>query len=160
MNGYKYSKAAAEANKIIKELHIATPPVDPLEVADYLGVKVSEIEMPEKFEKVSGFMDFTTKEIVLNKDDSSKRKAFTIAHELGHLVLHGTKYIQNPSSYNVLFRLSELNENSDEEKEANTFAACLLAPKEMLKTYSDVPEGIKAKIFGVSPTLLKYRNKF
>ena len=83
--------------------------------------------------------------IVVNKDQPEKRKKFTIAHELGHLILgHDTSLntqdkaivsnnhqLRNPSQ--ILFRDDKTSEGSDwREIEANYFAASLLMPKDLL----------------------------
>jgi len=83
--------------------------------------------------------------IVVNKDQPEKRKKFTIAHELGHLILgHDTPLntqdkaivpnnhqLKNPSQ--ILFRDDKTSEGSDwREIEANYFAASLLMPKYLL----------------------------
>ncbi len=155
-----YIRASEEAHALISQLNIKNPPVDPLDIAEYLGVTVTQIEMPEKFSKVAGFLDFKNREIIINSKDSSRKKAFSIAHELGHFVLHSEKFNKDSSFYQVLFRAEELNDTSPEEREANTFAACLLTPRQMLETYRDVPDSIKAKIFGVPTKLLSFRNKY
>lgn len=54
-----------------------------------------------------------------NLDHSYVRKRFSIAHEIGHLMLDHTG--ENPS------------ENAQWEREANIFAAELLMPKDLLK---------------------------
>ncbi len=83
--------------------------------------------------------------IVVNKHQPSTRKKFTIAHELGHLLLkHDTALntqdkgtIDQQKQYNtpsqILFRDDKTSEGSDwREIEANHFAASLLMPREIL----------------------------
>ena len=62
--------------------------------------------------------------IVVNSEKgiSIERQIFTIAHELGHLVLHKTSY-QNCVEV----------ENKEEEDEANAFAGAFLVPEAALK---------------------------
>jgi len=62
--------------------------------------------------------------IVVNAESgiSIERQLFTIAHELGHLILHKTSY-----------KALEDIEDENEEKEADHFAGCLLVPNEALQ---------------------------
>ena len=93
--------------------------------------------------------------IVNNNDDISvERKIFTIAHELGHLILH-------KSSFNGEFS----EENRIEESEANEFAAELLMPEEAFKQQWEAHSGISwvdavlqiKRYFGVSYKTVLYR---
>lgn len=70
---------------------------------------------------VDGPTNFT---ITLSKDTSPKRDIFTLAHELGHFVLH-SRLGQIPIRAHRSGDLTLL------EKEANSFAASFLMPKEL-----------------------------
>jgi Zn-dependent peptidase ImmA (M78 family) len=155
----KYKRASVEAKKLIREMGIDHPPIIPTEIASELGLSVYEIDMPKGFENVAGFIDFDNQEIIVNKGDSSRRKSFSIAHEIGHYILHKEEIENNPSIYKVLMRRQNLERKDLFEQEANHFAACLLTPKELLVKYRDIPLQLQAAIFGVSPQLLKYRPK-
>jgi Zn-dependent peptidase ImmA (M78 family) len=105
--------------------------------------------------------------IGVNQGHSEVRKRFTIAHELGHYVLHkdqGSMFMDK-----VLFR-----KNSEEysvrdgklEKEANYFAANILMPENIVKDYiekndidfyEDLDIQKMAKAFGVSSSAMTYR---
>lgn len=82
------------------------------------GIIIYEIDAYEKFDAVSfiTFKGFPT--IILNKNFSNDRKRFTIAHELGHILLHNHFPI---SSYR------------DKEAEANEFASEFLMPEDEIK---------------------------
>lgn len=80
--------------------------------------------------------------IIYNKSKSEVRKRFSVAHEIGHLYrghLHGNSSI-------------DLNSENFDEMEANTFAAHLLMPPDMLR--KDIKAGVKpedlAKKYNVS----------
>jgi len=86
--------------------------------------------------------------IILNKDDTGERQQFTLAHELGHLLL-------------------DLSEGVDEEKASNRFAGAFLMPADILraevgKHRHSISLGelfqLK-KIFGVSVQSITYRCK-
>jgi len=74
-------------------------------------------EENRKFDGVS-FYTNGTPVILINKKIPNSRKVFTIAHELGHLVMHFDNVIHN-------YR--------DIEKEANNFAAAFLSPSKDIK---------------------------
>jgi Zn-dependent peptidase ImmA (M78 family) len=66
--------------------------------------------------------------ILVNQQHAPTRKRFTIAHELGHLRLHGFKSIHADRAFK--FRDVRSSEGSAaEEIEANQFAAELLMPR-------------------------------
>ena len=61
------------------------------------------------------------------------RQRFTVAHELGHLLLHGYTTPHADSNFRVRFRDAESSTGSvREEIEANQFAAELLMPRELV----------------------------
>ena len=69
--------------------------------------------------------------ILVNEDHAPTRKRFTIAHELGHLLLHGFKSVHADRAFK--FRDAQSSEGSAaEEIEANQFAAELLMPRRRL----------------------------
>lgn len=70
-----------------------------------------------KFDGVSFYVDGVPV-ILINKKIPDSRKVFTIAHELGHLVMHFD---------------SVINIDRDIEKEANMFAAAFLAPEKDIR---------------------------
>lgn len=58
-----------------------------IEMLEEHGIKVVEIDAPEKFDGLSGFIGENMPIIVLNKNYPVERKRFTALHELGHIVL-------------------------------------------------------------------------
>lgn len=72
--------------------------------------------------------------IVVNAADASVRQRFTIAHELGHLLLHNYAAPHADGRLQVRFRDEKSAEGSIlEEMEANQFAAELLMPERYVK---------------------------
>ncbi|AEH02716.1 ImmA/IrrE family metallo-endopeptidase [Lacinutrix sp. 5H-3-7-4] len=86
------------------------------------GIIIAELDAFDKFDGVSFETDNGYPVIVLNKNFSNDRKRFTLAHELGHLLMHS---INNPAI--PKHRKKEL------ENEANTFASEFLMPKAAIK---------------------------
>ena len=78
--------------------------------------------------------------IGVNSTHSSARKRFTIAHEIGHLMLHegDMLHVDQREGVDLGLRVKRRDPESslgsdDEEKEANFFAAELLMPTSFLK---------------------------
>jgi Zn-dependent peptidase ImmA (M78 family) len=85
---------------------------------------------------MSGFLyrDASQTVIGVNTIHSKTRQNFTIAHEIGHLLLHEQEQMHVDREFRVRLRDDVSSQGSDEaEREANLFAASLLMPKEFLK---------------------------
>ncbi|EJN6576737.1 ImmA/IrrE family metallo-endopeptidase [Salmonella enterica] len=134
-------------------------PVDPVWIANELGLDVVEIAMENN---VSGALLKEPEQdpvIILNRNDSNVRKRFTCAHELSHYV----KRTNNGQSLEYQFvdyrdKLSSQGTDAD-EKFANNFAACLLMPAKEVRSlhskgYSSV---MMASYFGVSDDAIRFR---
>ena len=95
-----------------------------ISVLEQNGIAVVFLESaPEKFDGMTVHTDSNYPMIILNKNMSNDRKRFTIAHELGHQIMH--------MPYRFDFDMYErLKANPNElEKEADTFAAEFLMPE-------------------------------
>lgn len=84
------------------------------------GIILYEIDENEKFDGVSFITEKGYPVIIINKNFTNDRKRFTIAHELGHIILHN-EYNFPVSSYR------------NKEKEANDFASEFLMPENEIK---------------------------
>ena len=74
--------------------------------------------------------------IVVNSSDSPKRRRFTIAHELGHLLMHKYSAPHADGRVQIRFRNEESATGAvREEIEANQFAAELLMPERYVRAY-------------------------
>jgi len=58
-----------------------------IELLEENKIKIIEIDAPDSFDGLSGFVDEKIPIIVLNKSFTSERKRFTALHELGHILL-------------------------------------------------------------------------
>lgn len=132
------------------------PPVDLAKILQNFGITLAYAGF--KKPDVSGAYEANQKVIYLNKSDSRKRQLFTVAHEIGHIVLDHKK------KFDIFYRaqITQFNgEQTAEEKEANYFAASLLMPQELvIKTwdkYHDIE--LLAAYFGVSRTAAFWRLK-
>lgn len=157
-----YKKVSEKVEFILIENLISSPPVQVIDLAKNYGLDVRSANFNKFSSKVAGLLDLKKNIIFVNKDDSDHRKAFTVAHELGHFLLHADELKKNPQ-LSILFRVPLGKTNSDPlEQEANAFAARLLVPTEMLNNF--VKENINdvsvlADIFGVSREVVVYRLK-
>ena len=109
--------------------------------------------------------------ITVNSNHAPVRKRYTVAHELGHKILGHKSGDHVDWGFMVLRRDSRSSEAIDnQEIEANSFAACLLMPRKMLRSdveelqdyYGEVhlsSENVSglAKQYGVSTTAMSYR---
>lgn len=156
-----YGKALSEANRLLSKYEMNVPPIRIEDIVMGEGVEVFEVDFDTNNDLISGFIDHGESTIYLNKFESDDRQAFTLAHELGHWLLHHQD-LEEGSELAVMYRKTDPSRNNDpKEKEANCFAANLLVPKFLLDKYvnkASVPE--LAKIFGVSKQLITYRLQF
>ena len=100
--------------------------------------------------------------IFINENDSDIRQRFTIAHELGHYLLHlqGTEVnerIDLKEMYRHLLNYS--SQDLAQEHEADYFASCLLMPEYKVKKAWEAYKNIKdcANAFAVSEGAMYYR---
>lgn len=155
---------ASKAAEVLKYFGINEYPINPVRIAQSLGIRVIERLFPGK--NISGIIRMDEKEtlIYINKNDTPSRQRFTIAHEIGHFFLHmdgNHGFIDNAVT---LYRANETPISSDmaqQEKEANAFAAALLMPENDVRfewIFADSVEDI-AKEFYVSADAMKIRLK-
>lgn len=160
------NKSAIEeqAKNILLEHGLFTVPVNPVVLANKLGIKVFNAKFSD--ESLAAMVarrgdDIT---ILLEESDPPYRKRFSIAHELGHHFLHLVSDGEIVDKSIDLFRDSApAGETIDEERrkeiEANQFAAALLMPAELVreKWSSTESMGEMAKLFNVSEAAMGFR---
>lgn len=158
-----YELAKKTAKNVIMENSIFNAPASHIgQIIKNYGLNPIIANFPNNYSNISGFIHFETKTIYVNAQEPIQRQVFTLAHELGHWLLHKKLYEENKIQYEVLYR-QPLNKQdlSKEEKEANCFAAQLLVPKNLLdqyrKTYPFVTNDSLAKLFGVSLEMINFR---
>jgi Zn-dependent peptidase ImmA (M78 family) len=137
--------------------HYSRPPIPVLEVAQRQGVRVVPETFTQYSDSVAGLTNFREGRIHCNIKDPPEQQAFTIAHELGHWLLHRSEFIKDPKLYSVLPRF-RLPEPTPFEQEATVFAAHLLVPERLLRpVMHSAPPTELARIFGVPLDLLERR---
>jgi Zn-dependent peptidase ImmA (M78 family) len=122
-----------KANELLKSLGIDEIPVPLEKIAEKLGIIIEE----EVFEgELAGVLlrDINGAIIGVNAAHPETRKRFTIAHELGHFILHKGDPVHIDRGFRVNFRDKKSSMAIDfEEIEANAFAAALLMPEKKLR---------------------------
>jgi Zn-dependent peptidase ImmA (M78 family) len=140
------------ANKIRQEWNLGLEPLSNLiDIFEENGIKVFEIDnqLYPKFDGFSAYVDDYPIIVIGNKWPGDRQR-FTLAHELGHLVLNGYMYPEH-----VI----------DEEKCCDRFAGAFLLPKESLtlilgenRTHLEPRElSLLKREFGISMVAILHR---
>ena len=104
---------------------------DPIEdivsITERLGIAVLFINVSsDKFSGLTIQTDNNAPLIIINKNMPNDHKKFTIAHELGHLIMH-IPFAEDPDF------ISSLEDLDVVEKQADSFAGAFLIPREQAK---------------------------
>ena len=123
---------------------------NPQEIAQELGI----IILFEPLGEINGYYNtaFRQKFIHINNILVEAKQKFTIAHELGHALLHpkaNTPFLRD----NTLFSINKL------EIEANKFAVDLLITDEAIDEVKHLTLDQMANYFGINKNLIKLRLK-
>jgi Zn-dependent peptidase ImmA (M78 family) len=154
-----YARVNTEVTRILRQFEVKSPPVNVLNIARELGLAVHFVRFSGKFNRVSGFYDATEHAIYVNAEEYPLRQTFTIAHELGHSLMH-RDWAQS-TEYKLLMRDPDAHEVNPYEKEANVFAANLLVPRHILDQYvKDRTEQELSRLFAVSVPMIRNRIAF
>lgn len=131
-------RAATAARQLLHRTGSVIP-IDVYDIATRLGIEIVERSLEDYLSSpLSNTSALLLRKhgraiCVVHRDHAPTRKRFSIAHEIGHFVLHPAK-----ESYDVRARDGHSSEGIyREEIEANAFAAELLMPAEIL--HSKVP---------------------
>ena len=163
----RYALARRKAEQLLQEAGIVAPPVPVEQLAEHMGAVVRYAPFDGQ---MSGLLhrseDGNRAVIGVNSRHPTVRQRFSIAHELGHLVLHEPAFQIDQHAF-VSFRNSKSSSASDpHEIEANQFAAALLMPEVLLRACvdqlgenPDVEESIRrlAQRFDVSTQAMTIR---
>ena len=122
------------AGEILKELAIDRPPVPVADIARRLDCEISYEPLDAD---VSGLLyrdeNDQRRVIGVNSREPPLRQRFTIAHELGHLLLHRGRPLIVEKLVLINARSTKTGASVKEEREANQFAAGLLMPATLVK---------------------------
>lgn len=132
----RYSKIRREVNTLLEECRVSRPPVAVEQIAQTLGAQIVYSNFNGE---VSGLLVRKGGSIIIgvHSEQSEKRKRFTIAHEIGHLIMHevtGDEDVHVDKTFRVDLRSPKSSTAEDVgEIEANAFAAALLMPEDMIR---------------------------
>ena len=115
----------------------AVPPIDPIDIIEYLGYDVIYRNDGIYEDKhILGGLNIDKKNVEVNEKANTHegRENFTLAHEIGHILLHSERISLNNNE--KLCRTEagiDINTPDQLEWEADKFAAFLLMPTENVK---------------------------
>lgn len=162
----RYSKIAALVDELLDRHTVTAAPVPVEKIAKAEGLLVSKKPLDDD---VSGFLLRAGTKMVIgvNARQAPNRQRFTVAHELGHALLHDGDELHVDHGFRINFRDVNSSLASDiEEIESNTFAAWLLMPtrflvKQVSLAHLDIDNGDEvvklAKRYSVSAQAMTYR---
>ena len=162
----RYARIETLARELLGKYRVQSAPVPVYRIAKGEG---ASIVVKSFNNEVSGLLMRTgeTAIIAVERRQPATRQAFTVAHELGHLLLHPGQELRVDQRFRVNLRSPESSTAEDvEEIEANAFAAALLMPEMFLrKDLSDFVLDIDdaaqvqvlAKRYGVSAQAMTLR---
>lgn len=127
-------RARKEATSLLVRYRIVKPPVDSGAIALAEGIEVFDARFPGISKRISGVFDFRTDRIILNRDIPEERRAFTVAHELGHALMY-REYARSKDYRAMPYGNWWRDGKPDVDLEADAFAANLLVPLEMLRRW-------------------------
>ena len=165
-NNVDVKKCLKQAEKVIKENSITSPPIPVVDIANSYGLIVEEDNLMGD----AGKLFFKENKIVINENDQIPRRRFTIAHELGHFLMH--RNLAEFQKKECIERSMPILAEEKEwyEKEADYFAANILVPFDFLKDCIEKNKDkadfltenriyFLAEKFNVSPTMMHFRIK-
>ena len=130
---------------------------DMVDIANIVRQQGYEVFVDDDLENnISGFVDHENKEVVLNANETPERRRFTLAHELGHIILNADSgQIQHRD--NITNSQLDIYASEPNEVEANYFAGCILMPRNVfIREFNKIKQDISVKTqllayyFGVS----------
>ena len=151
MNYKKYQNARDLSWNIIIREGICELPVNIVTVCKQMGIQV-KYYIPDDGSDGKSLFAFGHPVILVNKECSDQRKRFTIAHELGHILLG------HVGMYGLVNREPSSSDNPIEQ-EVNIFASRLLAPACVLWGCKVNDVETLAKLCDISRQAAAYRMK-
>lgn len=156
--------AIKRARQLISQYCENSAPVAIDQIAGNLGITIQYLALDDELSGMA-FNRNGHKRIVVNSGHHPNRQRFTIAHEIGHHVLHATHLNEQVHVDAIVMRRDKASRYGTEpvEIEANAFAAELLMPTSLIKQYRNIDinndEQLEklARIFKVSIAAISYR---
>ena len=119
----KRKAAKIKAEEIWNDFCNKKIPVRLNDVIQKMGIEIKEEDLSiDGYTKMNNYGVYC---ILYSKNASRVRQRFTVAHEIGHIVLEHVSILENCNQYS----------KQSQEKEANTFAGELLIPSSDIKKF-------------------------
>lgn len=118
---------ALTAQKLLTRYDFILPPINVYQLARKMDIDVFAEENTDYSGRLNVDIETSKVSIYVNAKESEERKRFTVAHEIGHLILHDIK------NGGDLFRDKNFAVKDTKEAQANGYAANLLVPMWLLK---------------------------
>ena len=112
--------------KTVNEITAFYNTSDPFRLCDEMGIIVISLDLPDSVNGIYTIL-YEQNTIILNTSLSYDRRRVICAHELGHIILHNglnRMYLEKDTHYYL----------DAFEKEADTFAACLLIDDSLIRS--------------------------
>lgn len=160
------AQAREAARSVLKEHGITSAPVPVDRIARQLGVRVQFAPLDNDLSGMAHIRDGIVV-VGVNSLHAPNRQRFTLAHELGHVILHRPILESAVHVDRVLLRDRNSSTGTDQQEiEANAFASELLMPTDILETMlggrqvildDDEEIAALAKKFRVSESAMRFR---
>jgi Zn-dependent peptidase ImmA (M78 family) len=156
----------SRAAQTLKDHGLLQIPVDPIRIAHALNIPVLSAVFAEPDKSGAVVSRDGRFSIFVSANDPPARKRFTIAHEIGHRLLHmaaetESDFVDTPDNYRStgLPEEQEWTPERRREWEANTFASALLMPASIVREQWELCKdtAILAWKFQVSITAMAVR---
>jgi Zn-dependent peptidase ImmA (M78 family)/DNA-binding XRE family transcriptional regulator len=120
LQGFKiksYDDVESAAQRLRRSWNLGDKPISKLtELIEGKGIRIYEIKADDQFDGLSASVN-SIKVIILNSNSNLDRRRFTLAHELGHIMLDFPNII-----------------DGDKEKLCHAFAGAFLLPKDVVRS--------------------------
>lgn len=124
-------QAREDAERVLRDYWDDGFPIDPVEIAQSLGVKVWTAEFPHDVAGQLVQREGKPAEIYLNGTDGDTRQTFTCAHEVGH---YWERSQHDDAEYSFTDHRGEAPPSDAHEWYADHFAANLLMPEDEFRS--------------------------
>jgi Zn-dependent peptidase ImmA (M78 family) len=125
----------SKVNALLQGMNLRTREVPIEEIVESVGLRIERQRIDDR---LAGFLvrgkGIPQPVVGINSRQLQERQRFTLAHELGHYLLHNVEGVHVDQAFNVKLRSGLSRQGTDiDEMEANLFAAELLMPQAWLE---------------------------
>lgn len=152
----KIGKGRKAAKQFLSKYKLKERKINLNTVARFLNIKIIQETLPKNISGVF-FREGKHLFIYINDNHPEQRQRFSIAHEIGHYLVHSTSAFNFGREEQFFLRAKGIF--SPDEVDANQFAAELLMNEELLTKdfYEDASLESLAKKYDVSMEAMNYR---